>query len=190
MFSQLLTITSFAFLASLSAANDVCSFPRDKGEESCDAQGGLKFYFDVNTGVCQPFRYSGCGGNENRFDTAAKCRAACMTGKATGTQAAKAPAIKKCASGVRSATDEKLTPIPCSKCPANHTCENGLCCPSKEAVCSLDYDAGHYGTNLSHIPRYFYSQKYGNCMLFTYYGLFGNYNNFETYNECVKFCKN
>ncbi|KAK0398722.1 hypothetical protein QR680_002724 [Steinernema hermaphroditum] len=189
MFSQLLTIGSLVILTPLALANDVCTFPRDKGDENCNAGGGLKFYFDVNTGVCQPFRYTGCGGNENRFDNAAKCRAACMTGRATGTQPAKAPAIKKCPSGVRSAVDANQKQLDCSKCPANHTCEDGVCCPSKELVCSLDYDAGHYGNNLSHIPRYFYSTKYGNCMLFTYYGLFGNYNNFETYNECVKFCK-
>ncbi|TMS38341.1 hypothetical protein L596_005088 [Steinernema carpocapsae] len=189
MFSQLLTVASFCVFVPLATATEVCSFPRDNGEESCDTAGGLKFYFDVNTGVCQPFRYSGCGGNENRFDSAAKCREACMSGRATGTQAAKAPAIKKCLSGVRSAVDASQRPLDCSKCPADHACENGVCCPSKELVCNQDYDAGHYGNNLSHIPRYFFSKKYGNCMLFTYYGLFGNYNNFETYNECVKLCK-
>jgi hypothetical protein len=35
------------------------------------------WYFDPRRGACRRFAYSGCGGNANRFGSAADCRAAC-----------------------------------------------------------------------------------------------------------------
>ncbi|KIH51093.1 Kunitz/Bovine pancreatic trypsin inhibitor domain protein [Ancylostoma duodenale] len=32
-------------------------------------------------GVCQPMRHRGCGGNENKFDSAAKCKEQCIEKK-------------------------------------------------------------------------------------------------------------
>ncbi|KIH56166.1 Kunitz/Bovine pancreatic trypsin inhibitor domain protein [Ancylostoma duodenale] len=57
-----------------------------------------------------------------------------------------------------------------------------------EYLCNLQYDAGKFGDQGSHRPRYFYSKSFKNCMLFTYYGRDGNANNFETYNECKAMC--
>lgn len=31
--------------------------------------------------VCQPFNYQGCGGNENRYDSAKECKEACSKKK-------------------------------------------------------------------------------------------------------------
>ena len=50
---------------------------RDRGDSSCGQSGGLKFYYDKVTKHCQPFVYNGCGGNQNRFDSAQACRDAC-----------------------------------------------------------------------------------------------------------------
>ncbi|XP_046447458.1 BPTI/Kunitz domain-containing protein-like [Daphnia pulex] len=35
------------------------------------------FFFDATTGVCTPFNYGGCGGNDNRFTTEKACQLAC-----------------------------------------------------------------------------------------------------------------
>ena len=37
-----------------------------------------RWTYNVYTGDCQTFNYSGCGGNANNFYTAESCRAACM----------------------------------------------------------------------------------------------------------------
>lgn len=40
-----------------------------------------KYYFDVTTGTCRTFQYSGCGGNDNRFDTQRQCESFCLASK-------------------------------------------------------------------------------------------------------------
>ena len=35
------------------------------------------FYYEVATGSCQQFEYSGCGGNGNRFHTKEQCENLC-----------------------------------------------------------------------------------------------------------------
>lgn len=36
------------------------------------------FYYDNNTKKCELFRYSGCGGNRNRFSTYSECQRVCI----------------------------------------------------------------------------------------------------------------
>jgi len=36
-----------------------------------------RWYFDNRTGLCQPFTYTGCGGNDNNFNSTAYCYHAC-----------------------------------------------------------------------------------------------------------------
>jgi hypothetical protein len=36
-----------------------------------------RFFHDAVSGLCQPFTYGGCGGNENNFDTFEACEAEC-----------------------------------------------------------------------------------------------------------------
>lgn len=38
-----------------------------------------RFYYDATDGACKKFTYGGCGGNENNFETAKECKAACAT---------------------------------------------------------------------------------------------------------------
>lgn len=38
----------------------------------------FRFFFDVNTGSCRGFSYSGCGGNYNRFPSVSVCKAVCV----------------------------------------------------------------------------------------------------------------
>ena len=56
------------------ASDPVCSLPPEPGD--CLAYMP-SFYFDPATSRCEEFVYGGCGGNDNRFPTAAECRAAC-----------------------------------------------------------------------------------------------------------------
>ncbi|KAI6189900.1 Papilin [Aphelenchoides bicaudatus] len=53
---------------------EICSLPFEAGP--CE---GIekKWFFDANAGRCRSFTYSGCGGNENRYDDEADCFNAC-----------------------------------------------------------------------------------------------------------------
>ncbi|VDK66417.1 unnamed protein product [Anisakis simplex] len=54
----------------------VCMLPFEAGR--C-RESYRKWYFDKAVGYCRMFVYSGCDGNENRFDTEAECRQACSS---------------------------------------------------------------------------------------------------------------
>ena len=56
---------------------DRCSFQPDSGP--CRAYIPSYFY-NVTSGNCEQFIYGGCGGNSNRFRTAAECVAHCSKG--------------------------------------------------------------------------------------------------------------
>ena len=52
----------------------LCDLPVDAGP--CRGQYE-RFYYDKTEGVCQPFNYTGCKGNANRFTSKAQCENAC-----------------------------------------------------------------------------------------------------------------
>jgi hypothetical protein len=55
-------------------AKTICSLPKIHGH--C-RDNVAKWYFDSQTKKCQPFYYSGCGGNANLFDSWDICEEAC-----------------------------------------------------------------------------------------------------------------
>uniref|UniRef100_A0AC35GAY0 BPTI/Kunitz inhibitor domain-containing protein n=1 Tax=Panagrolaimus sp. PS1159 TaxID=55785 RepID=A0AC35GAY0_9BILA len=183
----------FAFLPFLVLSQEnPCLLGRDRGDNSCGDQSGTRFYYDKGTKHCQPFYYQGCNGNENRFESLAECRQKCAnvtSGSSSSSGHSMVISVPKCDGNVRAAVDENSKAISCSACPSGYSCNQNVCCPSKETVCNTNYDAGKFAFQGSHTPRYFYSKTANNCLLFTYYGALGNANNFETYNDCAKFCK-
>ncbi|XP_045875039.1 tissue factor pathway inhibitor isoform X1 [Meles meles] len=54
-----------------------CLTPADRG--LCHANES-RFYYNSVTGKCRPFKYSGCGGNENNFTSKKACLRACKKG--------------------------------------------------------------------------------------------------------------
>jgi hypothetical protein len=52
----------------------LCLMPADSGP--CKA-AILEYFFNVETGRCEPFTYGGCEGNANRFDTLDACQKRC-----------------------------------------------------------------------------------------------------------------
>ncbi|XP_028940058.1 tissue factor pathway inhibitor [Antrostomus carolinensis] len=55
----------------------LCMTPMDRG--LCRAKE-LRFFYNYSTGRCHPFRYSGCGGNENNFTSRKSCLKICKKG--------------------------------------------------------------------------------------------------------------
>ena len=56
------------------ACVDICILPKERG--TCRGHFS-NYYFNSKTGQCKEFKYSGCGGNDNRFSTMWECQIAC-----------------------------------------------------------------------------------------------------------------
>lgn len=54
-----------------------CLSPADRG--LCQANES-RFYYNSIIGKCRPFKYSGCGGNENNFTSKKACLKTCKKG--------------------------------------------------------------------------------------------------------------
>jgi len=54
---------------------EICNAPVDPG--TCHSHS-VRWYFDMGTGSCLSFSYTGCFGNRNNFATKEKCEATCM----------------------------------------------------------------------------------------------------------------
>jgi len=56
---------------------DICSLPVEPGpcRGSCP-----RYYYNTDSGRCEPFIYGCCGGNANNFLTLAACEVACPAG--------------------------------------------------------------------------------------------------------------
>ncbi len=55
-----------------------CNAPPESG--TCNAYFQA-WYHDPATGVCKPFVYGGCGGNDNRYDSLEACQKSCSGGE-------------------------------------------------------------------------------------------------------------
>ncbi|KAL3124610.1 hypothetical protein niasHT_010451 [Heterodera trifolii] len=162
---------------------------------NCDnPSAGKRFFFHSATKHCQPFIYLGCEGNENRFETLSECQISCDKYGIKLKKKIEAVPIPKCEGGVRAAFDSQSRVLTCptdDNCPEGYKCVNGHCCPAnKDIVCKVQSDSGKYVFQQNHTQRYFYKALAGNCVVFSYFGALGNANNFETYEECINYCKN
>uniref|UniRef100_A0A914VFR5 BPTI/Kunitz inhibitor domain-containing protein n=1 Tax=Plectus sambesii TaxID=2011161 RepID=A0A914VFR5_9BILA len=201
---QLLLVLSISFAAFFSADAQnasACTAARNDGT-ACAGRAGSptqKFFYDTRYGVCQPFMYQGCNGNDNRFDTVEKCRTTCANAPSTGVAGAAGISVAAtnkspnatCPGGAAPFMVVKGVPAVCRAsrdCSNGYGCSKGACCPNKVATCSMKYDAGNFGTGGKMTPMYYYNPDYKACMLFTYFGYGGNANNFLTYNDCIDFC--
>lgn len=69
----LLTITQNFVLAP-----ETCNLPKEAGD--C-GEKQAKWHFSQSDNKCMPFYYSGCGGNENSFDSEDSCAGKCPSVK-------------------------------------------------------------------------------------------------------------
>lgn len=70
----LMLLTSSVLSVFISQTPIECLLRKDVGDCSGNHP---RFYFDTKSERCLPFRYSGCGGNRNRFKTASACMRQC-----------------------------------------------------------------------------------------------------------------
>lgn len=53
-----------------------CNLPKEVGDSEC-TEKLARWYFSANDNKCKPFYYTGCGGNENNFDSEHSCAETC-----------------------------------------------------------------------------------------------------------------
>uniref|UniRef100_A0A1I7ZD50 Kunitz/Bovine pancreatic trypsin inhibitor domain protein n=1 Tax=Steinernema glaseri TaxID=37863 RepID=A0A1I7ZD50_9BILA len=194
--------TSLVLLAVLGlVASDLperCQQPKDVGFDCAEGEKRVRFYRDQITGVCQPLFYKGCGGNENRFESAKACREECQSSPPMQTRKGKVvrpqPLLFK---DICNATysPNLFEPLQSCKsdvnaCGPHFSCFKGNCCPKKDYVCGLDYDSGKEAAEsaLVHEGRYAFNARLKTCGRFSYFRTEGNFNNFQRFGDCMAFC--
>nr|XP_053652019.1 LOW QUALITY PROTEIN: uncharacterized protein LOC128702033 [Cherax quadricarinatus] len=94
---------------------DICSQPVQAGV--CSG-GEARWYYNTETRKCEPFLYSGCGGNGNNFKSKSRCEARC-------------PNLVLCPYW----SAASMEPMPCSRAKA---CFSQTCHGHPEAICVTD----------------------------------------------------
>ncbi|ODN01542.1 Papilin [Orchesella cincta] len=143
---------------------DYCNLASDRGGTRGKAPFGM-WYYDVSDGDCKRFRWTGRGGNKNRFRKRADCEETCS----------------KCA--LNDILDEGSTQDP-------QFSES-----VKDLICNLPLDEGKCNQSeseptLARQPQlawYFDTDK-ETCAPFVFFGCEGNNNRFINRKECEEVC--
>uniref|UniRef100_A0A158PKP8 Kunitz/Bovine pancreatic trypsin inhibitor domain protein n=1 Tax=Angiostrongylus costaricensis TaxID=334426 RepID=A0A158PKP8_ANGCS len=155
-----------------------------------------QFWYNAETRSCESFFYTGCQGNNNRFDSLNECQSYCAN--ISVEHVSRILAEPRCPQG-RAYADHTGKFQHCgdghgmpANCPANYECHfDGFirgCCPSKVFTCSLQLSKGiACGSGSSY--RYYYNNKLKECQPFLFYGCDGNSNNFPSVEKCQSYCE-
>ncbi|KAL8578130.1 hypothetical protein ACOMHN_055449 [Nucella lapillus] len=159
-----------------------------------------RFYYNPETEKCEVFIYGGCDGNANRFDTEARCSAACIPSPEESCPA--------------SPVDECQLPSDRGRCKGfvpqfYYDKEKGKCrlfvyggcggntnrftsawecnyvCVENGDPCTMPVVPGPCKDS---VTKYFYNATSEKCEEFTYGGCEGNPNRFDTQQECEFTC--
>lgn len=145
-----------------------------------------RYFFNVTSGFCDVFYYTGCGGNENSFASHEECIAECED-----------PCRLPVEPGRCSSTEERYFFNPqtglCETfeyggCEGNKNNFVGLdaCKELCEDVCSQPQDPGPC---YAYFRRFYYNKREDRCLPFIFGGCLGNGNNFFTSTQCNRRCR-
>ncbi|KAI6189901.1 hypothetical protein M3Y97_00058300 [Aphelenchoides bicaudatus] len=192
--------------ASERRSSDVCNQPKDVGR--CTGHFN-RYYYDRDLGTCELFQYSGCGGNQNKFNSRAECTETCLR---TVSQP-QIPAVPQnlgqpapVQSGDR--CDGPKDHGPCSNFVLKwwFSKEDGTCskfyyggnsnlheteqdcidaCANSVDVCQLPSVKGPCEGNRK---KWYFDKNSRTCQEFTFGGCLGNKNNFQSKEACEQRC--
>ncbi|CAD5222287.1 unnamed protein product [Bursaphelenchus xylophilus] len=75
-----------------------------------------------------------------------------------------------------------------SQCPAGYKCNEGICCPTEEFACSVQFYAGVHCGNAKPQQRWYFHSATGRCQPFVYNGCTPSANNFADEKTCSRLC--
>ncbi|CAH1111392.1 unnamed protein product, partial [Psylliodes chrysocephalus] len=162
------------------------------------------FYYDPSRRLCQPFIYSGCGGNNNRFNSEEQCQRQCGDFKdqdvckmqrdpgpcrgyfvkyyyEASSGSCNQFAYGGCqGNGNRFSTEEECAQI----CITHQENKPNL---TATALCRLPVDKG--SCEEGYHKRWYFDDSRGECLAFIFSGCGGNFNNFKSYQHCIEYCR-
>lgn len=187
-----------------------------KSESGNCKESHTRYHYDPYTRYCYTFSYSGCGGNDNNFDTRETCERSCTQVKTIDGAVLKLTndtCTKKMEVGHCKAMHSKyyydVTSGVCTHfyyggCGGNDNrfdtmeeCEARCKSGTQDTSQGIVLDASKAKSCLKEpvtgmcrasLTRYFYDQITGQCSTFVYGGCGGNENNFLSLEECQATC--
>ncbi|XP_043188957.1 carboxypeptidase inhibitor SmCI-like [Amphibalanus amphitrite] len=129
-----------------------------------------RYAFNPSTGSCEKFVYGGCGGNGNRYSSVEECEEHCGSGEHNSTGE---PGLQEATS---EATQQEQQDVNQTEQPGDNDVE--MCLQPKVI-----------GPCRASEMRFYFNAEFGVCQVFLYGGCGGNANNFETIDECIRFCE-
>jgi len=162
---------------------DPCTEPEQRGP--CRA-AWHKFFYNSETGDCEPFIYGGCEANGNNFSSKQLCREKCL--KTTGMQQDSVAGQSNDEEEVTTTKKPKTTTT--TKKPKTKQTTTTVKPKSPKNIpevdpCTLPKDTGFCR---GFFPSWFFNGE--KCELFGYGGCNGNDNRFTSEEECQKVCQN
>ncbi|PZC74553.1 hypothetical protein B5X24_HaOG207687 [Helicoverpa armigera] len=188
-----------------SEIEDVCSLPPEEG--NCFSYIP-QWYYDTLRDQCLQFVYTGCSGNDNRFETKSDCESRCKRPTLTTTTTVAPPQ--------QTEESECKTPSSLEPCGANVTMfyydsERRQCLTGEIGNCGhpntyrteeecerrcgafvgLDPCGSHLdpGPCRASIPKFYWDSITASCQEYSYGGCDGGPNRFSTVDECESVCK-
>uniref|UniRef100_A0A8C9KBV7 Tissue factor pathway inhibitor n=1 Tax=Panthera tigris altaica TaxID=74533 RepID=A0A8C9KBV7_PANTA len=134
-------------------------------EDSGICRGYMTRYFYSNdTKQCERFKYGGCLGNQNNFESLEECKNTCEDAGNT--------------LPLDSVNNDSFTPQP-TNVPSFFEFYGPSWCltPADRGLCQAN------------VSRFYYNSVIGKCRPFKYSGCGGNENNFTSKNACLRTCK-
>ncbi|KAL1444327.1 hypothetical protein MTO96_045575 [Rhipicephalus appendiculatus] len=122
----------------------------------------LRWWYNVETGHCEEFRFGGCAGNANNFETKELCEKTCSE---------------------QSTNLTPLQPVLTFRGVTKKVFPGSR--PSGESVC---HRPPYSGPCRADFTRFYYDAKTKTCHKFVYGGCSSNGNNFESQNDCMAAC--
>ena len=171
-----------------------CSLPKVEGP--CEGSYPSWFY-SKSLAKCEPFKYGGCLGNKNRYDTRESCEEHCATVAVSAADTCEQPVqIGPCRGAYErwffSKSDGRCRTFIYGGCRGNSnnfdsekSCLDQCQTLSQREICLLPKAEGPC---LGQYPRWFYDYVDSSCKEFTFTGCQGNKNRFVDKNTCEKAC--
>ncbi|XP_037086586.1 papilin-like [Pollicipes pollicipes] len=185
------------------AENEICNQPPETNDRPCRDEV-TRYFWDLASGACRSFRYSGCGATANNFRSLRDCRTAC---RGRDSEGGRPPTQQRCLE----APEQK--PADTSSCGRQqkrytYSSRRGFCVPftytgctetsnnfmTREECrdtcqprdqCTQRQESGRCDGRLA---RFAYDTATNRCRRFTYSGCGGNQNRFKSERACLLSC--